>query len=84
MTTTFNVRDEIQQELAILTDTQLHALLTLLREIKKPMLIGEPGWQMIERVKSLDFTEQDLDEMQRAIDDFSEHGWAYPDVNFDE
>jgi hypothetical protein len=81
---TLNVREEIQHELDVMTDSQLYALLTLLREMNKPALIGEPGWQIIQHAKALDFRKEDVDEMERAIEEFSAQEWEYPDVKFDE
>jgi hypothetical protein len=45
---------------------------------------GEPGWKIIQHARAINFPLEDLEEMERAIEEACEEIEDDPEVNFDE
>lgn len=61
------LKEQIIQQLDRLDDEQLQALLNYSHTLSRP--VGEPGINLIRDARKLTFTAQDLEEMERAIEE---------------
>lgn len=80
---TASYKDRIVERLDDLTADQLRRVWEFVETVEKRPK-GEPGWKIIQDARELGFSKEDLDEMERAIEEACEIIEDEPNVNFDE
>lgn len=74
---------EIVRVLHDLDDEALRDVLGYVRT-RKNRPPAEPGWKAVQHVTTIAFPKQDLEEMERAIEEACEEVEDFPEVNLDE
>jgi hypothetical protein len=77
------LEQEILNELRQMSPAKQREVLEMTRRIKhRPE--GEPGWKLIQHAREINFSHEDLEEMERAIEEACEDIEDATEVNFDE
>jgi hypothetical protein len=77
MVSTLSLKEQIVQQLDRLDEAQMRQLLTTAQAFQRP--VGEPGKELVRHAREMKFPLEDLEEIQRAIDEDCEiidyDGW---------
>jgi hypothetical protein len=67
MVDTVSYESEILEELQRLNADQKRQVLDYMRSLNRPK--GEPGWQLVQHAREIQFPHEDLEEMRIAIEE---------------
>jgi hypothetical protein len=73
------IERELLEVVQGLTDDQKQTVLQYARTIKQP--VGEPGWLFVERTRHIHIPAEDLEAMQKAIDEAFGQIEDFPEVD---